>query len=59
MVGDHEKPKQPSTEIGNIVGHVSLFSQMLSLVDRLRFERLVREHKAEEPRGSSVGTSLR
>jgi len=30
-----------------MVGHVSLFSQMLSLVDRHRFERLVREHKAE------------
>ena len=30
-----------------MVGHASLFSQMLSLVDRHRFERLVREHKAE------------
>src|ERR1700757_2697204 len=47
MVGDYEKPKQPSTEVGNMVGHASLFSQMLSLVDRHRFERLVREHKAE------------
>ena len=27
-----------------MVGHASLFSQMLSLVDRHRFERLVREH---------------
>jgi hypothetical protein len=47
MVGDHEKPKQPSTEVGNMVGHASLFSQMLSVVDRHRFERLVREQKAE------------
>jgi hypothetical protein len=23
MVGDHEKPKQPSTEVGNIVEHAS------------------------------------
>ena len=30
-----------------MVGHASLFSQLLSLVDRHRFERLVREHKAE------------
>ena len=30
-----------------MVGHAILFSQMLSLVDRHRFERLVREHKAE------------
>ena len=30
-----------------MVGHASLFSQMLSLVDRHQFERLVREHKAE------------
>jgi len=30
-----------------MVGHASLFSQMLSLVDRHRFERLVREHKAQ------------
>jgi len=30
-----------------MVGHASLFSQMLSLVDRHRFERLVGEHKAE------------
>ena len=30
-----------------MVGHASLFSQMLSVVDRHRFERLVRKHKAE------------
>ena len=30
-----------------MVGHASLFSQMLSLVDRHRFECFVREHKAE------------
>src|SRR6201987_893965 len=30
-----------------MVGHASLFSQMLSLVDRHRFEGFVREHKAE------------
>ena len=30
-----------------MVGHASLFSQMLSVVDRHRFERLVREQKAE------------
>jgi hypothetical protein len=30
-----------------MVGHASLFGRMLSLVDRRRFERLVREHKAE------------
>jgi hypothetical protein len=30
-----------------MVGHGSLFSQMLSLVDRHRFERFVRERKAE------------
>ncbi|MBV8274785.1 MAG: DUF4372 domain-containing protein, partial [Verrucomicrobia bacterium] len=30
-----------------MVGHASLFSQMLSLVDRHQFERFVREHKAE------------
>src|SRR5215470_20346248 len=47
MVGEYEKPKEPSTEVGNMVGHASLFSQMLSLVDRHRFERLVREHKAQ------------
>ena len=47
MVGEYEKPKEPSTEVANMVGHASLFSQMLSLVDRHRFERLVREHKAE------------
>jgi hypothetical protein len=47
MVCDYEKPKQPSTEVGNMVGHGSLFSQMLSLVDRHRFERFVRERKAE------------
>jgi len=40
MVGDYEKLKEPSTEVGNMVGHASLFSQMLSLVDRHRFERL-------------------
>jgi hypothetical protein len=34
MVGDYEKPSEPSTEVGNMVGHASLFSQMLSLVDR-------------------------
>ena len=46
MVGDYEKPKEPSTEVENMVGHASLFSQMLSIVDRHRFARLVREHKA-------------
>ncbi len=30
-----------------MVGHASLFSQLLSLVDRHRFERFVREHRAE------------
>jgi Domain of unknown function (DUF4372) len=47
MVGDYDKPKEPSTEVGNMVGHASLFSQLLSLVDRHRFERFVREQKAE------------
>jgi Domain of unknown function (DUF4372) len=30
-----------------MVGHASLFSQMLSLVDRHQFERFVRKHQAE------------
>ena len=30
-----------------MVGHASLFSRMLSLVNRHQFERFVREHKAE------------
>src|ERR1700747_1688655 len=47
MVGEYEKPKEPSTEGGNMVGHASLFSQLLSLVERTRFARFVREHKAE------------
>ena len=47
MVGDYEKPSEPSTEVGNMVGDASLFSQMLSLVDRHQFERFVRKHQAE------------
>jgi Domain of unknown function (DUF4372) len=47
MVGDYEKPSEPSTEVWNMVGHASLFSQMLSLVDRHQFERFVRKHQAE------------
>ena len=36
-----------------MVGHASLFSQMLSLVDRHRFERLVGEHRPNEGPGFS------
>ena len=30
MVGSYEKPNAPPTEVGSMVGHASLFSQMLS-----------------------------
>jgi hypothetical protein len=37
-----------------MLGHASLFSQMISLVARHRFEGFVREHKAErEAKGFS------
>jgi hypothetical protein len=38
MVGEYEKPKEPSTKVENMVEQDSLASQMLSLVNRLRFD---------------------